>query len=256
MYQALQIFLSLALESFPISSSGHILLLSSLCYTSGVCSDMITIPSWLEHFVHLPIACVIALFFFTSWWPLVCNPLRYRSWLYRLCAWGFVVELITVAWYVLFALIGTAWFSVSAGFMITALLCASVAYAGSRDCSNLSWKNACVLGMGQGVALLPGISRFGTTYVLARWCGFKPRRAFELSFMIEFPISVAGGLRGAWDMQRAHAVFTVPELWALVLGSVCMFLGLHSMKRIIDNDQFKLFSWYMIVIAFISLLIM
>jgi undecaprenyl pyrophosphate phosphatase UppP len=52
----------------------------------------------------------------------------------------------------------------------------------------LNIKNAIVLGLVQGCAMLPGVSRFATTYAAARWLSFSDRHALETAWMIQMPL--------------------------------------------------------------------
>ena len=83
------------------------------------------------------------------------------------------------------------------GFMITAAALWSVQYAREKLDNNIwSLRSAAIVGFVQGCALLSGISRFGTTFAALCWLGYSPRLAFSISFLVQWPLIVAGSLLG------------------------------------------------------------
>lgn len=64
----------------------------------------------------------------------------------------------------------------------------------------LDWRDAMLIGLAQAVALVPGISRSGTTVVAALWLRIRPAEAAEFSFLMAIP-----AILGA-------AVLELPEL--------------------------------------------
>lgn len=257
MMRSIQFFLSLFLESFPISSSGHLELFNRIVNVYGGFNELLNMPLWMEYFSQLVIACGVAIYFAPCWIPIVIHPIRYRSYIFTIIAHGFVVELITVCWFVVFQIIGKDWFPLCMGFMITTILLMMSRYffSPTLQSNNVTYRNAVILGIVQGCALLPGISRFGSTFVVALMLGLAPRRAFEYSFLIEFPLSVAGGLLGLYEMHKFSIVLSYSDVCAIIVGLLGMIGGLWIMQWIIDKKGFWLFSWYMVVITCICLMI-
>ncbi len=114
---------NLVLESLPVSSSGHIRLLERVYpniflffikHSANV--------SALEHALHAATVLVVALFFFNRWWPFVCNLSRCWSTVLKIIAFTFLIDCVTVAWFLVFSWIGVSWFPLWIGFAITALL--------------------------------------------------------------------------------------------------------------------------------------
>jgi undecaprenyl-diphosphatase len=186
--------LSIFLESFPISSSGHIFLLQQFFEKIGFpfCLD-----ENLEYCLHGPIAFVVAIFFYNRWKLLLDLP---RSFLIiqKMFIFGFITDGITVAAYFLFFNHRSV-FPLWIGFLITGLVLLSLFFCNTTDrFSSWNYKNSIILGSVQSLALLPGISRFGTTFVVGRWLGFSARKSFELSFLIEWPISFFATFKGTY----------------------------------------------------------
>jgi undecaprenyl pyrophosphate phosphatase UppP len=81
-----------------------------------------------------------------------------------------------------------------------------------RGKGELNIYTAFILGLVQGIALLPGISRLATTYAAARWLGMQPRKAFEVSWLIAVPLFFAA------SMQGIYKIMYMPHAHELVVG--------------------------------------
>ncbi len=78
-------------------------------------------------------------------------------------------------------------------FLVTGALLISTRWARDRGKDAPSWPGALFVGFVQGAAVLPGISRSGSTITGALWLGVKRERAFELSMLMSIP-AVLGAL--------------------------------------------------------------
>jgi len=78
-------------------------------------------------------------------------------------------------------------FPLGVGFAVTALSLASLTWC-TKDRGSLTMAKMIVLGVVQGCALLPGVSRFASTYTAARWLSLSPRHALETAWIIQMPL--------------------------------------------------------------------
>ena len=111
---------------------------------------------------------------------------------------------------------------------------------------------AVAIGAAQAVALLPGISRSGTTIAVALFCGLRRRWAAEFSFFIAIPTILAGTVIQALLVAADGAVPTLrPSAYALgfvvaaVVGAAALALVLHLLYR----ARFRYFSYYVWALA-------
>ncbi len=117
--------------------------------------------------------------------------------------------------------------------------------AGRVEVVEPSWWQAWWIGCAQMVAILPGISRSGSTIVAGRWLGMAPAASAEFSFLLGVP-AVAGALvlqasemRGATEAGQGLA-YSVGWVAALVSGIVAIML----VFRLLARRAFPLFGWY------------
>lgn len=237
-------------ESFPISSSGHILLFSSIAasYFNCIFPPIVT-TSWFNHLLHIPTIFIVIVFFLkkygkTLW--LYCNTtiLMYGI------GMSFIVNALTTLFYVFFMVISIRWFPVGLGFFCTAVLLYLLKFMRDDNREYSWWCVAMWLGIAQGIALLPGISRFAITYVVARWFGISADKSFMLSWLLFFPLLVlcAGhGLLGLY-LHGLLCELLHPIVWLIILGSsIASWYAFYMVYYMSSKNIFYYFSWYMLV---------
>ncbi len=115
---------------------------------------------------------------------------------------------------------------------------------------------AVVIGVFQGVAILPGISRSGATICAAILLGLRPRWAVEFSFLISIPAIVGGAAIQAISNSQSLMNGDVPLAY-LLIGMVSAFiLGIISLKiliRLSKRRKLRYFAAYCALLATITL---
>jgi undecaprenyl-diphosphatase len=115
------------------------------------------------------------------------------------------------------------------GFLVSAafLIASSISRATSGE---VSWWQAAGIGVAQGVAVLPGISRSGITIAVAMLLGVQNSAAFRFSFLVSLPAIVGAA---AYEASGAEGLGSLgPEAWvggltALVTGYVALVMLRH-----------------------------
>ncbi|MFW5921251.1 MAG: undecaprenyl-diphosphate phosphatase [Polyangiales bacterium] len=104
---------------------------------------------------------------------------------------------------------------------------------------------ACLLiGLAQGLAVLPGVSRSGSTIATAMLLGMQPAEAFRFSFLMSLP-AVAGAL--ALQLSKPDALARLGT-GALIGGVVALLVGwaaLVVLRRVVVRGRFWLFALYL-----------
>ena len=117
---------------------------------------------------------------------------------------------------------------------------------------------AVLIGITQGLALLPGISRMGSTCVVGIWFGLTPLAAFVFSCTIQLPLLIAGVTKGLYDVRRGkdYVLFyplTYVRISCLSLASLVSYIVLQIIAYQIGNGLLVYWGWYMLGIAFYAL---
>jgi undecaprenyl-diphosphatase len=106
---------------------------------------------------------------------------------------------------------------------------------GARETPTLV--DAVLVGAGQGLAILPGISRSGTTTGLLLLRGYEGEQSFELSFLLSIPAAVGGGLLAFADTGLAGVTPTGGAV-ALLTAAVVGYATIDALMRVVARVSF------------------
>jgi undecaprenyl-diphosphatase len=249
---------SIILEMLPMSSSTHISFFTKLLQKNNQLPLSPEILHAFDFVMHGPILCVLALFFHQRFKLLLLYSVHYWRSALRFILLCAVIESVTVAFYLLWMKIDSRVFPIWAGFFVTTVCLLSEYFLPEhKESTQLSLKKALIIGCAQGCAFLPGISRLGITYACARWCGFSRRHAFEISFLIEAPISAAAFYKGIMDLSTMQALNLLnykTYLIMLIATGVALQI-LHQVYKMVNEARWWLFGCYTCVCAIVSLML-
>lgn len=117
--------------------------------------------------------------------------------------------------------------------------------------TDLSPRRALIVGLAQAFALIPGVSRSGSTIIASRIMGLSPRGAAEYSFMVSIPIMV--GLVGKLLLKPADRAYLLENLDVIVIANVAAFvaamLAIHFLLKYLSRHGLALFGWYRLALA-------
>ncbi|HRT11481.1 MAG TPA: undecaprenyl-diphosphatase UppP [Patescibacteria group bacterium] len=122
----------------------------------------------------------------------------------------------------------------------------------SGGLEQISYQQACLIGLCQALAIIPGISRSAATIVGGLALGLKRSTIVEFSFLLALPTMLAAtGL----DLVKSTWSFGRPEIMALSIGLVMAFitawLSVKWLLRFIERHNFRSFGWYRLALAII-----
>jgi len=249
-------------EFLPVSSSGHLVLFDNWL---GVTGDSISFAI----IVHVASALAILLFFAKKlvslskklWLPVIVGtiPMIIVGLLFKDVIEGFFSSPRLIS----FTLLITA--AANAG---THLLLQkghptkqdTQAEESEDEITNVSLKQALVVGIAQAIAITPGVSRSGSTVFAALFAGLSRKNAFEFSFLLALPaIGGATVLHLLDELQAADTLLvsfvTVPNLVGFLVSFIASFLSLGLLRFMMKKAQFWWFSVYCILMACISFLV-
>jgi undecaprenyl-diphosphatase len=106
-----------------------------------------------------------------------------------------------------------------------------------RTIAQASLIDALLVGIAQVGALIPGVSRSGSTLTAALALGFQRDEAARFSFLLGLPAIALAGLKEAWELHKAHLDahgWSVLGL-GLVVASISAFFAIWSLMRILER---------------------
>ena len=114
--------------------------------------------------------------------------------------------------------------------------------------------HAPLIGIAQGCAITPGISRSGTTISLALFLGIPAKTAAEYSFLLSIPAILGAVVLKVRDIEETTISFYIVGagmLAAFIVG----YIALRLLLVVLNRGKFSLFSYYCIALGLVSLLI-
>jgi undecaprenyl-diphosphatase len=247
-------------EFLPVSSSGHLVIVP---YLLGWPDPGLTMDTML----HMGTLLAIVVYFWTDLWVLAAaalSSIKRRSLddPQARVAWGLVVGTIPGAVVGLLLedvferLFGLP--QAAAAFLFgTALLLIVSEYAGSRQrpITSMSWMDALLIGLAQMLAIVPGLSRSGSTISAGLLLGFRREDAARFSFLLGVPIMAGTGL-----YQLAKLILGVadsPPVMLVVLGMVSAalsgYLAIAGLLSLVRRRSLVGFAVYCVIFGLLVL---
>ncbi len=108
---------------------------------------------------------------------------------------------------------------------------------------------------GQAFAILPGISRSGTTVTVAMWLGVDPVRAAEFSFLLAIPVISGAAILQIPDLSRDIALVGVGPLVAgFVAATVSGIAAIRLLIALLRQKAFHRFAPYCWTVGVLTML--
>lgn len=133
---------------------------------------------------------------------------------------------------------------------VTGLVLLLTLLARSKE-KELGYVPALVIGVGQMLAVFPGLSRSGMTIAAGRYCGVAPVKAFEFSMLLSLP-----AILGANVLELRTVTAAIPAAEAVVGLAVSFSIGLGALwllRRLVER-HFHLFGIYCLLVSLFMVL--
>jgi undecaprenyl-diphosphatase len=238
-------------ELFPISSLGHAVIVPALLHWNMDQNG----PGFLPFLVvmHLGTAIALLIYFWRDWYDFAMAVLLNRGARARQdrrLFWRVVVATIPAVIVggllekhlrVIFASA-----QIAAIFLIVngVILFAAerLRRGASRNLDNLGWGHALFIGVCQCLALIPGISRSGTTMVGGFLSGLDHEDAARFSFLSATPIIIGAAVLEVPKLHKAGAHFSTMAWGAGVVAGAVAYISIWALMRWFKKHEFKAFD--------------
>ena len=123
--------------------------------------------------------------------------------------------------------------------------------------STAGWFDGLVVGAAQAVALLPGISRSGSTIAAALFLGLTRSEAFEFSFLLSIPAVLGAAALKLKDssLLRGGMTLSLPLLLGVALSFLTGLLALFWVRRLLLQKRFHWFAFYCWIVGALALVL-
>ena len=226
-----------ATEFLPVSSSGHLALLSNLISEPNL--FLITV-------LHFASLFAVLIFTRREIYKLVTFQKNYRKmWLYLIIGtipaalFGFFFKSSIESALSSYLFLGIAFLFTGFILLITKFV---------HNHAKLDLKNSVFIGLFQVLALFPGVSRSGMTISAGLFTGIKKSEAVKFSFLLFIPLVL-----GAMVLQIGNAYFSMTLLWAFLICFALSWVFLNLVYLLVEKNYFWVFSIYAFILGVVSL---
>lgn len=120
----------------------------------------------------------------------------------------------------------------------------------------IGWREAVLMGIGQAIAIIPGISRSGTTVAAGVWQKVDRETAFRFSFLLAIPALAGAGVLQLKDSTAADwaALPLLPVAIGCITALIAALLSLFVFHWVIKKARLEWFGWYCIAIGVVAII--
>lgn len=126
---------------------------------------------------------------------------------------------------------------------------------GTKRPKEATYREAALIGIAQGLATMPGVSRSGTTITASLLCGFEKRFAVKYSFIMSIPAVLGAVVLEVKDIGK-HPLASadiLPCIIATVIAAVVGYLAICFMMRLIRGKSYFGFAIYCAIVGAIAI---
>ena len=253
----------------PISSSGHLALLQQWF---GIREDNVLLFTVLLH-----VGTLISVFFiyWKDIWELIvelcltikdlCTGKGLRLEERPVRKLGVMIIVATIPTGIIGVLFGdffdslyTSVIPIGIGLIITGflLIFAEKMGEGNRGIQQMNFRNAIFVGLVQGVAICPGISRSGSTLFGSLLCNLDRKFAVKFVFLISIPSILGSAVLEAPDAIKAGFDMTQlgPVLVGMAVAAISGLVAIKTMIKVVSDKKLNYFSYYVWALGLIVVL--
>lgn len=245
-------------EFLPISSSGHLLLMQNIF---GINDG----GYFFSVMLHLGTLAAVLLVYRKQIMNMLLHPIKQVKY------WVFIIAatLVTVIMALVFNdiideageghLLGYCFLFTTLLLVICDLVRKNYEKSNAKNLisvPNMKWYHAVLLGFIQGIAILPGISRSGSTITGATLCRMKKEAAAEFSFLLSIPAILGGAVLEIPDALREGVPGTnwLPIIIGIIIAAVSGYFAVKFMIKLITKHTFTGFAIYTAVLGVLIIL--
>lgn len=129
-------------------------------------------------------------------------------------------------------------------------------FKGKKEKDDISFKDAGIIGISQMISIIPGISRSGATIVGGMFRNLKRETAFNFSFILYIPISIATSVLGLKDLFELSISSSLWVLYviAAILAGIFTYIFTKWFASIVRNGKLIYFSVYCLILGLVVIL--
>lgn len=124
-----------------------------------------------------------------------------------------------------------------------------------RELPTMRWVDALLMGIAQVFALIPGVSRSGSTISTGRLLGFDRQSAAVFSFLMSMPITAAAVVLKGPEVLRSEG-FSAPLIIGVLSAAISSWFAITILLRYVSRHSYGIFALYRVVLGIVVLVIL
>jgi undecaprenyl-diphosphatase len=256
-------------EFLPVSSSGHLVIAQNLFgirepqLSFDVAVHLGTLMAVFIYFrkdIHALTATLMRCFFLIlkgRWSELPSREDPDMKWILMICAGSIPTAIIGLLFHEISDRLFSSVLLVGIMLSITGILLwfTRGIRKQAKTMTEFSLLDAVVIGLVQGIAVLPGISRSGSTISTAIYLGVSRETAARFSFLLSIPAIFGATLLTAKDMTNEASFDAATVLFGMLTSGIVGYLALSLLVYIVNQGRLHYFSPYCWLLGLISVFI-
>jgi undecaprenyl-diphosphatase len=245
-------------EFLPVSSSGHLVLLPRLFgwQDQGQVMDVA---------LHVGTLVAVVLYFWQDIWRMITNFYIYITRGFQRHDLNDSVRLALSIVIATLPAIGTGFILKKAGLgeirQVGIIATTTIVFAGilfiadhfssqKKGLNDMTWGRGFLIGLGQAMALIPGVSRSGICISVALSLGFTRVAAARFAFLMSIPVIIGAATLTAYDAVKAD----IPLIWGnigmgIIFSAFASLAAIHFMLTFLARYSLNIFVIYRIILG-------
>lgn len=138
--------------------------------------------------------------------------------------------------------------------LVTGVLLLLTMIRGNQS-GRITWWKSLAIGTAQSFAMMPGISRSGSTIAIALYLGTKREEATRFSFLMSVPVIVAATALDLIDVIRGDETINwTPLLLGMLTAFVSGIIAIKTMMVIVQKERLHWFAFYCLAVGILGLI--
>lgn len=234
-------------EFLPVSSSGHLAIIQGLF---GLDKHALIA---FDVLVHMGTLIPVIIVFWAEIWKLIKNPFQKMTLLLILGTLPAVIGVLAMGDSL--GILFSGGLLLAAAYVVTGVLLwfSDGLNTGKKTDKDIGFFDALFVGIVQMFAIIPGISRSGSTITASLFRGLDKKTAASFSFLLSIPAILGAFVFHFDDIFRGEVMIETVGFAAGLTGflaaMVSGYIAIRVMLRLIRNKNLKVFSYYVFALA-------
>ena len=125
--------------------------------------------------------------------------------------------------------------------------------SGKIDLKNMSLKESVIVGCGQACAILPGLSRSGTTLATGLFLGLEKEFAAKFTFILSIPVIIGAAVYELKDVSLGGSIELTAWIVGFLVSVICGYLAIKFLLKLIEERNLDIFAYYSWIVGAIIL---